>query len=150
MNTNTCLQALKRSALALIPVIALTSLIATGSGSGVEPKAPAKATGKGKLYHTGYIWLKEPGNKAHQQAIIDAAHRFAAEIPEVQNLAVGKSVPKNASPLMDTSFDVSLTMQFEDQAAMDRYAKHPVHEKAAHEVFLPLSQKILFYDFIAE
>ena len=33
---------------------------------------------------------------------------------------------------------------------MDRYAKHPVHLKAAEEVFLPLSKRIQFYDFIAE
>jgi hypothetical protein len=41
-------------------------------------------------------------------------------------------------------------MQFDDQAALDRYGKHPVHQKAAEEAFLPLSRKILFYDFITE
>lgn len=51
---------------------------------------------------------------------------------------------------MQASFDVCLIMQFEDKAAMDRYVEHPVHQKAAIEVFLPLSQRLLFYDFIAE
>jgi hypothetical protein len=41
-------------------------------------------------------------------------------------------------------------MEFDDEAAMDRYAKHPVHEKAAQEAFLPLARKLLFYDFVAE
>jgi hypothetical protein len=41
-------------------------------------------------------------------------------------------------------------MRLEDKAAMDRYGKNPVHQKAAQEVFLPLSQKILFYDFTSE
>jgi len=43
-----------------------------------------------------------------------------------------------------------LVMRFADQAAMDRYGKNPVHQKAAQEAFLPLSQKILFYDFTSE
>jgi hypothetical protein len=140
---NTRLQSLQKSFLALIPVIALTLLISAVPGSDPGP-AP-----KGKIHHTGYIWLKEPGNKEHQQRIIDAAHRFAAQIPEVKGLSVGKSVPKG-SPLMDTTFDISLTMHFDDQAAMERYNKHPVHEKAAKEDFLPLSAKILFYDFVSE
>jgi hypothetical protein len=50
----------------------------------------------------------------------------------------------------DASFDICFVMRLEDKAALDRYAKHPVHEKAAKEVFLPLSQKILFYDFTSE
>jgi hypothetical protein len=41
-------------------------------------------------------------------------------------------------------------MQFDDQAAMERYNQHPVHQKAAQEVFFPLAQKFLFYDFVSE
>jgi hypothetical protein len=41
-------------------------------------------------------------------------------------------------------------MRLQDKAALDRYGKHPVHQKRAQEVFLPLSQKIQFYDFTSE
>ena len=41
-------------------------------------------------------------------------------------------------------------MEFDDRAALDRYARHPVHEKAAREEFLPLARKLLFYDFVSE
>lgn len=140
---NTRLQALQKSLLALVPVVALTLLISA------VPSAESGPATRGKIHHTGYIWLKEPGNKEHQQRLIEAAHRFAAQIPEVKGLSVGKSVPKG-SPLMDTTFDISLTMHFDDQAAMERYNKHPVHEKAAKEDFLPLAAKILFYDFVSE
>jgi hypothetical protein len=109
---------------------------------------PKPAT-TGKLHHIGLIWLKNPGNVADRQQLIAAAHRFAKEIPEVKALSVGQSVPKG-NALMDTSFDVCLIMHFDDQAAMDRYAKHPVHQQAAQEAFLPLAQKIIFYDFISE
>lgn len=131
----------KRFAL-IVMALTITGLLAGCAGA---PK-PSKT---GKLNHIGLFWLKEPGNAADRQKLIEAAHRFAREIPEVRSLSVGQSVPKG-STLMDTSFDICLTMQFEDQAAMDRYAKHPTHQKAAQEVFLPLSKRIQFYDFIAE
>lgn len=115
------------------------------SGCATAPK-PAAA---GKIYHVGLVWLKEPGNAAHRQQIVAAAHAFAREIPEVQFLSVGQS-PPSSSPYVDASFDVCLVMQFADQAAMERYNQHPVHQKAAQEAFLPLSKKILFYDFTSE
>lgn len=132
-------------ALHLTLLAAVLSLAALLPGRAAEDK-PAKA---GKLHHIGLVWLKEPGNAAHRQKIIAAAHAFASEIPEVQSLSVGQSLPPT-SALVDASFDVCLIMSFEDKAAMDRYGKNPVHVKAAQEAFLPLSRKILFYDFTAE
>lgn len=111
--------------------------------------AASKPAPAGKFYHVGLVWLKDAGNAEHRQKIVAAAHAFAREIPEVHSLSVGQS-PPSSSPLVDDSFDVSFVMQVEDKAALDRYGKHPVHEKAAREVFLPLSRKILFYDFISE
>ena len=109
----------------------------------------SKQAKSGKFYHVGLVWLKEPGNAEHRQKIIAAAHSFAREIPEVEFLSVGQTLPK-ASQWADASFDVCFVMRLEDKAALDRYGKHPVHQKAAQEVFLPLSQKILFYDFTSE
>ena len=62
---------------------------------------------------------------------------------------VGQTLPK-MSELIDASFDICFVMRLEDRAALDRYGKHPVHQKAAQEVFLPFSQKLLFYDFTSE
>ena len=111
--------------------------------------AASKQATAGKFYHVGLVWLKEPGNAEHRQSIVAAAHSFAREIPEVELLSVGQSMPKS-SQLVDASFDICFVMRLEDKAALDRYGKHPVHQKAAQEVFLPLSQKILFYDFTSE
>lgn len=109
----------------------------------------AKPASEGKLYHVGLVWLKESGNAEQRKKIIEAAHAFAEEIPEVEFLSVGQTLPQT-SPYIDASFDVCFVMRLQDKAAMDRYGAHPVHQKAAQEVFLPLSKKIIFYDFIAE
>jgi len=130
----------------LVVTAVVFAIVTFLSGCATAPK-PAKA---GKLYHVGLVWLKEPGNAKHRDKIIAAAHSFAREIPEVEFLSVGQTLPNQASSYVDASFDVCVVMQFADKAAMDRYGKHPVHQKAAQEVFLPLSQKILFYDFTSE
>ena len=131
------------SRLTVIAVTIIAALLVTGCAT-----APKPATA-GKFYHVGLIWLKEPGNADHRQKVIAAAHSFAREIPEVEFLSVGQTVPKR-NQLVDASFDICFVMRLEDKAALDRYGKHPVHQKAAQEVFLPLSQKILFYDFTSE
>ncbi len=116
--------------------------------------APTKSTfaeseAKGKLVHIGLVWLNQPDHAPDRQRLVDALHRFAREIPEVQSLSLGEA-PPSSSQMVDSSFDLCFIMKFDDQAALDRYAKHPVHQKAAEEDFLPLCRKILFYDFIGE
>ena len=111
--------------------------------------ASSNSAAMGRLHHVGLVWLKEPGNEADRRRLIDAAHTFVREIPEVRRLSVGQALPRE-SQLVDSSFDLCFVMEFDDRAAMDRYAKNPVHEKAAQEAFLPLARKLLFYDFVAE
>lgn len=137
MNTNS----LKQLTLTIF-ILALAGFL---SGCATAPKSAAS----GKIYHVGLVWLKEPGNAEQRQRIVAAAHSFAREIPEVQCLSVGQTLPSQSS-YVDDSFDVCVVMQFADKAAMERYNQHPMHQKAAREAFLPLSQKIVFYDFISE
>jgi hypothetical protein len=108
-----------------------------------------KPVATGRFYHVGLVWLNEPGNPVQRRTIIEAAHAFAREISEVQLLSVGQAPPATSS-YVDASFDVCVVMQFADRQALERYNRHPVHVKAAEESFLPLSRKVLFYDFITE
>ena len=142
---NAGLWILDKFASRLVFTASVLAVIAFLSGCATAPQ-PAKA---GKLYHIGLVWLKEPGNTEHRQKIVEAAHSFARKIPEVEFLSVGKTLPA-VSSWHAASFDICFVMRLENKAALDRYAKNPVHEKAAKEVFLPLSQKILFYDFTSE
>src|SRR6266850_5260500 len=75
------------------------AIVAFLSGCATAPK-PAKA---GKLYHVGLVWLKEPGDAEQREKLIAAAHSFAREIPEVQFLSVGQTLPKTSS-WADASF----------------------------------------------
>lgn len=107
------------------------------------------ASPKGSLHQIGFVWLKKAGNTADRQKIIDAVHDFGREIPEVKNVAVGKA-DGVGGPFSDASYDVSFILTFDSDAARLRYNTHPVHQRAAKEVFLPLSRKLLFYRFVGE
>ena len=69
------------------------SIAAFLSGCATSPKLGET----GKLNHVGLFWLKEPGNAEHRQKLIAAAHSFAREIPEVQFLSVGQTLPKTTN-----------------------------------------------------
>jgi hypothetical protein len=122
----------------------IAGLVLLGGGSIAGLAADPKP---GKLVHIGLVWLKNPGNEPEREKIMEALRSFRREIPEVRSLSMGRS-HGSSTGLMDASFDVCFTLEFDDQAALDRYAKHPVHERAAREVFLPLSKTIRFHDYI--
>src|SRR5687768_3431505 len=122
----------------LIPRFLLTAIAVLALAFFPTRASSAEPAGKGKLTHIGLVWLKNSGNAAERQRLIDALHRFAREIPEVRSLAVGQP-HGSASKLVDSTFDVCFTMQLDDQAALDRYGKNPAHQKAAEEAFLPLA-----------
>jgi len=113
----------------LIPRFTLTAVALLALAFFSIRALSAEPAAKGKLTHVGLVWLKNPGNAAERQRPIDALHRFAREIPEVRSLAVGQPQP-STSKLVDSTFDVCFTMQFDNQAALDRYSKNPVHQKS--------------------
>lgn len=103
----------------------------------------------GDLQQIGLIWLKHAGSQEDQQKVIDAIHDFEHGIPEVKSARVGRT-DGIGGPYSDTSYDLCFILSFKDEAARQRYNVNPLHQKAAKEVFLPLSKKLLFYRFVNE
>lgn len=109
------------------------------------PFAPKRA---GNVEHVVLVWLKKPGNAADRAAVIAAAKRLQAEIPEARNLTVGTAVA-SPRPVVDSSFDVGVVIRFADKAAMARYENSPVHQKAVAETLKPLAKRLQVYDIEA-
>ena len=99
------------------------------------------------IQQVGLVWLKQGGDPEARQKVIDSVHEFGRSIPGIESATVGET-DGVGGPFSDTSFDVCFILTFKDEDARQRYGKHPVHEKAAKEVFLPLSKKLLFYRFV--
>jgi hypothetical protein len=98
----------------------------------------------GGITHVVLLWLKQPGDTAAIDRIINTSREFK-KIPGVVSVRVGRPLP-STRPVVDSSFDVGLAMQFNDPDALQAYEVHPQHVKAVREVLRPLAAKILVYD----
>ena len=98
------------------------------------------------LEHIVVVWLKEPGNAAHRQTILEQSE-VLRRIPGVLSLKSGTVIPSERA-IVDSSFDVALIVSFADQAAMDAYLVHPTHVQLVNETLRPLVAKIRVFDFM--
>ncbi len=97
------------------------------------------------VVHVVLVWLKEPGNPEHRQRIIEISREFET-IPGVIDVSVGEVVPSDR-PIVDDSFDVGLYLTFASVDAMNAYLADDRHRQALREIFRPLSERYIVYDF---
>lgn len=111
----------------------------------VEGGIAKEATGN--VTHVVLVWLKEPENPEVLERFIRGSKRLAM-LPGVLYHRVGPSLPSDRE-IVDSSFDVGVTITLKDQEALKAYLEHPVHKQTIREVMRPLVRKIMVYDFVA-
>jgi hypothetical protein len=122
-------------------LLATFSCVLLGLSSCTTIAPPAA---KGTVDHVVLVWLKRPGNADDRQALLDAGKELRS-IPGLHFLDQGLALPSER-PTVDDSFDVGYVMRFDSPAALETYAKHPLHQQKVNEVLKPLSRKIVVYD----
>ena len=103
---------------------------------------------RGGVTHVVVYWLKDHGNAAQRAKIIETSESFR-KIPGVLSVQVGQCLPSQR-PIVDSTFDVALTMEFASQAAMQKYLADPRHKAASEGVLTPLVKTVTAYDFVKE
>lgn len=95
--------------------------------------------------HTVFFWLKSPENQADHDAL-RAGLQTLTSISDITTIYIGTPA-ETRRPVIDHSYDFSLTLVFADQSAHDAYQVHPKHEafvaNCAH-----LWERVLIYDAI--
>lgn len=97
------------------------------------------------MTHTVVFWLKDHGNAAQRAKIIETSEGFR-KIPGVLSVSAGPCVP-SARAIVDSSFDVAVTLTFAGQAELKAYLEHRLHKAAAVNVLKPLVRKITVFDY---
>lgn len=107
--------------------------------------APAQAAGRNErvFVHHVYFWLKEPGNAAARDALIDGLRRLTAA-PDIQWSHIGLPAESERG-VVDDSYSVSWLVFFADRAAEARYQVDPIHLKFVEECS-PLWERVVVYD----
>ncbi len=124
--------------------LALALLLGSGASCSKILYAPQYQTGT--VTHVVICYLKNPGNAADRQKIMDAA-RELRKIPGIYDSEVGP-VLKSERPIVVSDYDLAMVMTFRDVKSMEAYVNHPIHQKAAKEVLQPLTSKVVVYDFV--
>jgi hypothetical protein len=89
-------------------------------------EAPAMAKPSIALIHHVFFWLNNPDSEADKNALIAGLNTLRA-IPTIQRMHVGILASTEKRDVVDTSWDVSEIMFFNDAAGQKVYQDHPIH-----------------------
>ncbi len=77
------------------------------------------------LVHTVFFWLKNPDSSADRQAL-RAGLDTLKSIPEIDKAYIGAPAATRR-PVIDSSYNWSITFVFSTAANQDIYQDHPIH-----------------------
>jgi hypothetical protein len=93
--------------------------------------------------HHVHFWLK---NNADLPKLIEGLNSLVP-ITHIKQIHIG--IPADTyRDVVDRSYDASLLIIFDNQAAHDAYQIDPIHEKFVVEYAAPLSEKVVVQDSV--
>ena len=96
--------------------------------------------------HTVFFWLRHPENQDDHTAL-RAGLESLKQVADISVVYIGTPA-ETRRPVIDHTYDFSLTLVFADQAAHDAYQVHPAHlafvDKCAH-----LWERVQIYDAVS-
>ena len=98
------------------------------------------------LLHHVFFWLKNPGNAADRAQLIKGLKTLGG-IPSIQKMHIGVLASTEKREVVDTSWDVSELMYFNDEAGQKIYQDHPIHVEFVKN-YSHLWQKVIVYDSV--
>lgn len=96
------------------------------------------------LVHHVFFWLKDPLSLTDRDQLAEGIKTLAA-IPSVKYLHVGIPASTEKRDVVDSSWQVSEIMFFEDTEGQSSYQDHPLH-KAFVSNYGHLWEKVIVYD----
>lgn len=118
-----------------------TTLLGTGlMANAVSVPVAAKK----QLVHHVFFWLKNPDSKEDRDKLVEGLHTLA-QIETIRKLHVGVLASTEKRDVVDTSWQVSELMFFDDLAGQATYQSHPLH-LAFVKNYSHLWAKVVVYD----
>lgn len=100
---------------------------------------------KGMFIHHVYFWLKNSGNKEDKAKLIEGLKKLS-KVKTIKNFYIGQAAGTRRD-VIDSSYDISWLLFFENAADQDSYQTDPIHLRFIEECS-PLWTKVLVYDTI--
>jgi hypothetical protein len=106
----------------------------------------AKAAAKKPLLHHVFFWLNNPASEEDKQQLIKGLKALKG-IPSIKEIHIGTLASTEKREVVDTSWDVSELMFFDDEAGQKVYQDHPIHVDFVKN-YAHLWKKVLVYDSV--
>jgi len=100
---------------------------------------------KGMFIHHVYFWLKNSGNKEDKAKLIEGLKKLS-KASTIKNFYIGQPAATRRE-VIDSSYDVSWLLFFDNAADQDSYQTDPIHLKFVEECSA-LWTKVTVYDSI--
>lgn len=97
-----------------------------------------------QLLHHVFFWLKNPESEEDKQQLI-AGLKTLAVIPTVRQFHLGLLASTEKREVVDTSWNVSELLFFDNEADQKTYQDHPIHQ-AFVKNYSHLWEKVRVYD----
>src|SRR5258708_3789102 len=97
-----------------------------GTGASKGAKGGAGSTKLPPIVHHVFFWLKNPGSVEDRDQLV-AGLKTLAGIPIIRELHVGVLASTEKRDVVDTSWQVSELMFFDNVADQAGYQQHPLH-----------------------
>ena len=98
-----------------------------------------------RVSHVVVVWLKEPGNAQMREQFVKASRALEA-VPGVVSRHVSAVIPSERQKVDDT-FDVAVTVTFENGQALKKYMQSQKHKNMLKNQLKPLVNRIVVYNF---
>jgi hypothetical protein len=118
------------------------------AGTGVLSSLPAQTTSLNSAFmfvHHVYFWLKNAGSKEDHARLLKGLQSLQ-KIETIKLSHIGVPADTNRS-VIDTSYQFSLLLIFDNRKNQDVYQNHPVHLKFVEECS-NLWTKVIVYDSV--
>ncbi|MBT5223639.1 MAG: Dabb family protein [Gammaproteobacteria bacterium] len=98
-----------------------------------------------RVSHVVVVWLNEPGNAQMREKFINTS-RGLEDLPGVVSRHVSAVIPSERS-INDDTFDVAVTVTFENAQALKKYMKSQQHKDMLNKQLKPLVNRVVVYNF---
>jgi len=128
--------------------ITSTALLGAATAVSADTKpAPTDKADLPQLLHHVFFWLKNPGS-AEDRATLIAGIRTLGTIESVRAIHVGVPASTEERDVVESSYDVSELLCFDDLEGQEAYQRDPIHQKFVDN-HSHLWDKVVVYDVIA-
>ena len=123
----------------------LGSMALTLPFAGLLKSTTIFAQKNGMFIHHVYFWLKNPGNTEDKAKLIEGLKKLS-KVKTIKNFYIGQPAATRRE-VIDSSYDVSWLLFFENSADQDSYQTDPIHLNFVKECS-SLWTKVTVYDTI--